>query len=76
MLTGGDGNDTLRGGAGSDTMFGGAHDDAIFAANDGSRNFVYGGSGRDTAEVDNRGNALLFWKVQDAWTEIEVVKKF
>jgi Ca2+-binding RTX toxin-like protein len=76
VLTGGDGNDTLRGGAGSDTMFGGAGDDVFFAANDGSRDFVYGGSGRDTAEVDNRGNALLFWKVQDAWTEIEVVKKF
>src|SRR5688572_4775175 len=76
VLAGDAGNDTLRGGADFDTMFGGANDDTIFAANDGSRDFVYGGSGRDTAHVDNRGNALLFWKVQDAWSEIEVVKKF
>jgi Ca2+-binding RTX toxin-like protein len=75
VLTGGDGNDTLTGGAGHDVMFGGANDDVFFAAHDGSSDDVYGGSGHDTANVDNRGSFLFFWEVQDRWTEIEVVKK-
>ena len=31
--------------------------------------------GRDTADVDNKGSFLEFWKTQDRWTEIEVVHK-
>jgi Ca2+-binding RTX toxin-like protein len=75
VLAGDAGNDTLRGGADFDTMFGGANDDTFFASGDGSRDFVYGGSGRDTADVDNRGSSIFFWEVQDAWTEVEVVRK-
>lgn len=46
LLEGGAGNDTQYGEYGSDTHFGGPGDDGLWEA-DTSRNFLYGGSGRD-----------------------------
>jgi Ca2+-binding RTX toxin-like protein len=47
-LFGGAGNDTLDGGSGGDRLDGGAGDDYVAGGNDGTRDTLTGGSGRDT----------------------------
>jgi hypothetical protein len=51
VLFGGPGNDTLTGGAGNDRYFGGLGDDRIYA-NDGERDFIDCGDGRDQVDAD------------------------
>ncbi len=59
-IDGGSGNDTLKGGQGNDTITGGSGKDALygnggtdkFLARDSVRDLIYGGDGKDTAQVD------------------------
>jgi RTX calcium-binding nonapeptide repeat (4 copies) len=51
-ITGGRGGDGIAGGRGSDDVFGGADDDRI-AVNDGARDLVRCGRGRDRVRVDS-----------------------
>ncbi len=51
-LYGGPGNDVITGGAGADRIYGGPGSDTIYA-NDGERDFIDCGAGRDRAVVDS-----------------------
>jgi Ca2+-binding RTX toxin-like protein len=52
LLEGGSSNDRLEGGLGADTMYGHGQDDRFFSFGDGAIDFLFGGSGTDTARVD------------------------
>jgi hypothetical protein len=51
IVYGGPGNDSLNGGGGHDRLYGGTGDDHLFA-NDGVRDIVDCGPGRDEADAD------------------------
>jgi hypothetical protein len=53
LITGGRSGDGINGGAGSDDVFAGAEDDRV-AVNDGQRDIVRCGPGRDRVRVDSR----------------------
>jgi dipeptidyl aminopeptidase/acylaminoacyl peptidase len=55
LLRGGDGADWIAGGTGSDVLLGGGGDDRI-DARDGDPDQIDGGTGRDAAVVDRRGD--------------------
>jgi Ca2+-binding RTX toxin-like protein len=50
-VKGGGAADDVNGGVGADTLYGNAGDDYLFGAPDGDRDVLYGGSGRDNAQV-------------------------
>ena len=78
QITGGAGNDYIYGESGSDTITGGAGDDCLYGGNDndyffacdGTNDYVDGGAGWDTAQVDIRG-WWEFWAANDTQVNLE-----
>lgn len=66
-LYGDDGSDTLAGGTGSDVLYGGGGNDVLYGADtspinrrrDGSRDYLYGGTGADTFVVSSEAGLDL-----------------
>ena len=77
-ILGGDGNDTclgeadsdsITGGAGNDNLYGGEGNDYFFAC-DGTNDYINGGTGWDTAQVDKR-EWWEPWAANDTHTGLE-----
>ena len=77
-LTGGNGNDSIRGeydsdtitgGAGNDNLYGGDGNDYFFAC-DGTNDYIDGGAGWDTAQVDKR-EWYEPWAANDSHSNLE-----